>query len=127
MTVVKVVSFGVEEDRGPVLKVSGADLKSGTAIYDIKPYVPFADCVPEASESLMKDAYAKTMEVVMPEAIPAEISNERLTALKEILEYDPRPGYQNDPDRVYSFDYGEYTVRFKADDGKITVTEITER
>ena len=127
MTVVKVVSFEVDEDRGPVLKVSGADLKSGTAIYDIKPYVPYADCVPEASESLMKDAYAKTMEVVMPEAIPAEISNERLTALKEILEYDPRPGYQNDPDRVYSFDYGEYTVRFKADDGKITVTEITER
>ncbi len=127
MTVVKVISFEVEEDKGPVLKVSGADLKNGTAIYDIKPYVPFADCVSEASESLMKDAYRKTMEVVMPEAIPAEISNERLTALKEILEYDPRPGYQNDPDRVYSFDYGEYTVRFKANDGKITVTEITER
>lgn len=129
MTVVKIVSYEVTEDRGPVLKVAGADLKSGTAIYDIKPYVPFADCVPEASESLMKDAYAKTMEVVIEAELPAEISNERLETLKEILEYDPRPGYQKDPERVYAFDYGEYTVRFRADEKKITVTEIemTER
>ena len=66
MTVVKLISYEVT-DRGPVLKVAGADLKSGTAIYDIKPYVPFADCVSEASESLMRDVYGKVMKVSMPE------------------------------------------------------------
>ena len=127
MTVVKLLSAEITDDRGPVLKVSGADIRSGTAIYDIKPYVPFADSVPEAKESLTGDAYAKTMEVLMPEDIPAQISNQRLTALKEILEYDPRPGYQDDPERIYAFDYGEFTVRFRADDDKITVIDITER
>ena len=126
MTVVKLISYEVT-DKGPVLKVAGADLKSGTAIYDIKPYVPFADCVPEASESLMKDAYGKVMKVSFPADLPAEISEERLEALKEILEYDPRPGYQDDPERIYAFDYGEYTVRFKAHDKQITVLDIKER
>ena len=126
MTVVKLISYEVT-DKGPVLKVAGADLKSGTAIYDIKPYVPFADCVPEASESLMRDVYGKVMKVSFPADLPAEISEERLEALKEILEYDPRPGYQDDPERIYAFDYGEYTVRFKAYDKQITVLDITER
>ena len=126
MTVVKLISYEVT-DKGPVLKVAGADLKSGTAIYDIKPYVPFADCVPEASESLMKDAYGKVMKVSFPADLPAEISEERLEALKEILEYDPRPGYQDDPERIYAFDYGEYTVRFKAYGKEITVLDIKER
>ena len=127
MTVVKLISCDMTDERGPVRKVSGADMKSGTAIYDIKPYIPYADSVPEASESLIKGAHSKTVEVAMPEHIPAQISNERLTALREILEYDPRPGYQNDPDRIYAFDYGEFTVRFRADDKQITVLDITER
>ena len=126
MTVVKLISYEVT-DRGPVLKVAGADLKSGTAIYDIKPYVPFADCMPEASESLMKDAYGKVMKVSLPADLPAEISEDRLEALKEILEYDPRPGYQDDPERIYAFDYGEFTVRFKAYGKEITVLDIKER
>ena len=126
MTVVKLISYEVT-DKGPVLKVAGADLKSGTAIYDIKPYVPFADCVPEASESLMKDAYGKVMKVSLPADLPAEISEDRLEALKEILEYDPRPGYQDDPERIYAFDYGGFTVRFKAYGKEITVLDIKER
>ncbi len=126
MTVVKLISYEVT-DKGPVIKVAGADLKSGTAIYDIKPYVPFADCVPEASESLMKDAYGKVMKVSLPADLPAEISEDRLEALKEILEYDPRPGYQDDPERIYAFDYGEFTVRFKAYGKEITVLDIKER
>ena len=126
MTVVKLISYEVT-DRGPVLKVAGADLTSGTAIYDIKPYVPFADCMPEASESLMKDAYGKVMKVSLPADLPAEISEDRLEALKEILEYDPRPGYQDDPERIYAFDYGEFTVRFKAYGKEITVLDIKER
>ena len=127
MTVVKLLSYEMTEDRGPVLRVAGADIRSGTAIYDIKPYVPFADCVSDATESLMRDAYAKSMEVYMPEDIPGQISKEKLTALKEILEYDPRPGYQDDPDRIYAFDYGEYTVRFRAEGNKLFVTDIEER
>ena len=127
MTVVKLMSCEMTPDRGPILKVAGADMKDGTAIYDIKPYVPFADCVPEASESLMKDAYGKVMKVSLPADLPAEISEDRLEALKEILEYDPRPGYQDDPERIYAFDYGEFTVRFKAYGKEITVLDIKER
>ena len=127
LTVVKLISLDLEDRRGPVLKVSGADLKSGTAIFDIKPYVPFADCIPEASEGFTYDHKDERIEVDFRAEIPDDLGEERLEALKEILSMDPRPGYQHDPERIYAFTYGEYTVRFKADDKRLIVTDISTR
>ena len=127
MTVVKLISYEETADRGPVLKVAGADLRSGTAIFDIKPYVPFADCVTEASEGFTYEHKDERLAVLFNCPVPEELWGDRFFALKEILELDPRPGYQEDPERVYAFDYGEYTVRFKVSDDKLIVTEIEER
>ena len=127
MTAVRLLSVEMTEDRGPVLMVSGADMMSGTAVYDIKPYVPYADCVPEAEESLMGDPYGRTLEVILPDKLPSGLSETKTEALREILSFDPRPGYQKDPERIYSMAYGDYTVRFKVKDNILTVTEIVER
>ena len=127
MTVVRLISCEMTEDRGPVLKVSGADLMDGTAIYDIKPYVPFADCVTEASEGFTYEHKDERLDVTFGTEVPEELSFDRMEALKEILELDPRPGYQNDPERIYAFTYGEYTVRFKVCENTLTVTDIEKR
>ena len=127
MTVVKLVSYEETADRGPVLKVSGADIRNGTAIYDIKPYVPFADCVPEASEGFTYEHKDEKLFVLFSCAVPEELWGDRFFALQEILELDPRPGYQDDPERIYAFDYGEYVVRFKVNEDRLIVTEIEVR
>ena len=127
MTVVKLISCEMTQDRGPVLKVSGADLRSGTAIFDIKPYVPFADCVSEASEGFTYDHKDERLEVDFSCEIPEALKGDRQEALKEILALDPRPGYQQDPERIYAFSYGEFTVRFKASHNRLIVTDIIER
>ena len=127
MTVVKLISCEITEDRGPVLKVSGADLMDGTAIYDIKPYVPFADRVEDASEGFTYEHKDERLEVTFEAKIPEGLTGERADALKEILALDPRPGYQDDPERIYSFSYGSYTVRFRVCEDKLYVTDFEER
>ncbi len=127
MTVVKLLSCEMTEDRGPVLRVAGADMKDGTAIYDIKPYVPFADCVTEATEGFTYSHKDEKLKVVFVADVPNALNGDRLEALTEILALDPRPGYQDDPERIYAFTYGEYTVRFKVSEDKLIVTDIEER
>ena len=125
MTVVRLISCEMTCD-GPVLRVSGADMKDGTAIYDIKPYVPFADCVEDASEGFTYAHKDERLEVRINADVPEALQGDRLDALKEILELDPRPGYQDDPERIYAFTYGEYTVRFSVKEDILTVTDIEE-
>ena len=127
MTVVKLVSLDLKDKRGPVLKVAGADLKSGTEIFDIKPYIPYADSPSGASDGFSGSYRDRRIEVAVRSEIPEGMSEERLAALVEVLELDPRPGYQHDPERIYSMSYGEFTVRFRADEDKLEVIEITER
>ena len=126
MTVVKLMSCEMTPDRGPVLKVAGADMKDGTAIYDIKPYVPFADCVSEATEGFTYAHKDERLEVVFNIPVPEKLSGQKFFALKEILALDPRPGYQDDPERVYAFTYGGYTVKFKVSEYTLIVTDIEE-
>lgn len=127
MTVVKLLKCEITEDRGPVLKVSGADLMDGTAIYDIKPYVPFADRVEDALEGFTYDHKDERLEVTFEAEKPEGLTGERGDALKEILALDPRPGYQDDPERIYAFSYGSYTVRFRVCEDKLYVTDFEER
>ena len=123
LTRVKLVSFELTADRGPVLTVAGADLMSGTEILDIKPYLPYADSAPDAASGPYGPSVTQQLSVELPESVAALFSKEQRIALREILSYDPRPGYQNDPDRVYGFAYAGFDVRFTVKDGTLTVIE----
>lgn len=120
--------LGVEEtkDYGPVIHVSGADLMNGTPIYDIKPYIPYADCHPDAIGGFTETAVKRTVSVMIPDPLLAQIPSEKLDALRAILAQDPRPAYQDDPDRVYGLTFGDLNLHFTVSDGILTVTDVTQ-
>ena len=113
-------------DRGAVIWVRGADLKDGTPIYDVKPYLPYADSHPEAAGGFAEAALSHRLQVEWDETVPSPFSEERRAALLEVLSLDPRPAYQNDPDRVYGFEFAGYTVRFSVDGNVLFVKEIVK-
>ena len=117
---------GLRQDPvlGPVLTVSGADLLDGTPIYDIKPYLPYADCRPEAVGGFAASAPEEKLRVVIPDNVKNKIPAEKLEALTGVLSLDPRPSYQNDPERVYGLRFSDYNVRFTVDGDVLTVLEI---
>lgn len=119
---------GIEEtaDRGPVLHIRGADLMDGTPVLDIKPYLPYADCIPEAAGGFAAVPAGETLEVDIPPELLERVPPERREALRGVLALDPRPRYQEDPDRVYGFGFAGLEVRFSAADGVLTVREILE-
>ena len=117
--------IGVEKGKdGPVLKVSGADLMNGTPIYDIKPYLPYADCRPEATGGFTDRTEKRKVEVLIPEEYGKIMLPEEMEALKAVLQEDPRPAYQDDPERVYAFEFGGKHVEFRVEGIQLLVTEI---
>ena len=117
--------LGVETDPslGPVLRVGGADLMDGTPIYDIKPYLPYADCRPGASAGFAPDSGA-TLEVVYLPGTQERIPAGKRAALTGVLANDPRPRYQDDPERVYGLRFAGRNVKFRVEDHVVTVTEV---
>ena len=110
---------------GPVLWVSGADLADGTPILDIKPYLPYADCRPEAVGGFAGEAPAGRLTVDIPQPLLSRVPEERREALMGVLAQDPRPAYQNDPDRVYGFGFAGLEVRFRVGGGVLTVVDVS--
>ena len=108
---------------GPVIHVLGADLMDGTPIYDVKPYVAYADAHPEARSGFVDQTTWEPLQVVIPEALAAKIPTEYLGALKATLEQDPRPQYHDDPERVYGMPFLEFDIRFKVSGGVLTVVD----
>ena len=119
---------GVELDKalGPVLHVSGADLMDGTPIYDIKPYVPYADCRPEAREGFATPPEGR-LRVEIPPEVEGRIPPEQREALRGVLSWDPRPHYQNDPQRVYGMSFAGMEVKFTVAGEILTVMAAEER
>lgn len=111
--------------EGPIIYVRGADLMDGTPIYDIKPYIRYADLRPDAVCGYADEIPQKTLEVVMSEAVRMELGDKAEAAV-EILAYDPRPSYQNDPERVYGLSYAGYDIKFVVVDNTLTVTELVK-
>ena len=109
---------------GPVLWVSGADLVDGTPIWDIKPYVPYADCRPEAVGGFAGEAPGGRLAVDIPQSLLLRVPEEHREALTGVLAQDPRPPYQNDPDRVYGFGFAGLEVRFRVENGVLTVVDV---
>ena len=126
LSCVKIERIELHTDVGPVIFVSGADLMNGTPIYDIKPYLPYADCRPEASGGFAEAVRRKRLTVGCSPELLAQIPEPHRAAVLEILAQDPRPSYQHDPDRVYGMAYAGMDVRFSVDGEHLTVREIRQ-
>ena len=116
---------GIEEREGlgTVLRVRGADLKDGTPVFDVKPYVPYADAHPEALAGFAPDPGA-TLTVDFPPEKLALIPAGKREALRGVLANDPRPRYQKDPERVYTLSFAGYEVSFTVREDSLTVTNV---
>ena len=118
--------IGVEQHPqwGTVLRVAGADLMDGTPLYDIKPYLPHADCHPEATGGYSAEGLTHTVAVVIPPEWEAQIPPRHRAALRAVLAQDPRPAYQQDAGRVYGFCYAGLEVRFTVEGNVLTVCGV---
>ena len=112
--------------EGPVIHVFGADLMDGTPIYDIKPYVTYADSHPGARSGFVDERRWQELKVVFPEQLQKHFTQESLAALIRVLALDPRPQYQDIPEKIYGMPYEEYDIRFQVADGVLTVIEVKD-
>lgn len=123
---VRLERIDLHTEQGPVLYVAGADLLDGTPIYDIKPYLAFADSHPEALGGFTDRTAARKLSVEFPDELLARVSEEKRAGLISVLEQDPRPSYQNDPERVYGLSFADYEVRFTVCGTTLKVQNLTQ-
>lgn len=118
----------IESDttRGPVITVVGADLMDGTPIYDIKPYIPYADSHPEAKGGFTDTHAICRLTVVIPDCFHHLFSQSQLQAFYKVLELDPRPHYHKSGQKEYGMPYMDYDVHFSVNDGVLTVTDVVK-
>ena len=124
---VKLEGIEMRPEVGPVLLVRGADLMDGTPIYDIKPYIPYADCHPDAAAGFTAQTQFHHLDVACPETLWARVPADQRDGLRGVLENDPRPSYQHDPERVYGMEFAGLEVHFQVDGSTLTVTGIDRR
>lgn len=111
-------------DEGAVLIVKGADLVDNTPIYDIKPYIPYADCKPEAKGSYSDDFKDYALEVSFPENLLSLVPENKRSALIACLREDPRPSYQNESERVYGMSFAGMNIKFKVENNRLAVLAV---
>lgn len=124
LSCVKIQEIITDGPVAPRIKVCGADLMDGTPIYDIKPYVTYADCYPEARSGFVDDTAWTELEVVIPERFQPVFSTEEWEGLEKVLALDPRPSYHHDPSRVYGMPFAGHDVRFRVEETVLTVVEV---
>ena len=122
LSCVRLERVEIRSDGTPVLHVAGGDLCDGTPVFDIKPYLPYADAVPQAASGFAKTS--GTLRVVCDDGLLKAVPAEKREALLQVLSFDPRPGYQDDPGRVYRMRYASFDVAFRVDGEVLTVVEI---
>lgn len=110
--------------EGPVLHVSGIDLRNKTPIYDIKPYLPYVDCHPDAVDGFAGTVKDYALEVVFPEELLLQLPLEKRQAVLEVLKQDPRPSYHDDPQRIYGMSFAGYEIKFMVDSGVLRVVDV---
>ena len=121
---VKLERVEYDSELGPVLYISGADLMDGTPIYDIKPYLPYTDSHPEARGGFADPVKDYALTVEFPEKWLELIPEDHGEALLGVLAHDPRPAYQDDPSRIYGFEFYGFDVRFTVKEQVLTIYEI---
>jgi len=124
LSAVKIIRIDTENTGGPLIFVSGADLMDGTPIYDIKPYVPYADSVSGALGGFASEPDRAKLKVEIADELAAKIPANKLPALTQSLALDPRPAYQLDPERVYGFEFAGLNIKFCVVGGVLTVTDV---
>ena len=125
LSVVKIEQIKKTADRGTVLIVSCADLIDNTPIYDIKPYIPYADSIPDALGGYAEENKGHKLEVIFPEELKAKIPERKIKILTECLADDPRPSYQDDG-RGYTMLFNKFDISFSVSGGILTVTDVKE-
>ena len=123
LSCVRLLRVERDAERGPVLVVGGADLLDGTPIFDIKPYIPYADCRPEALSGFAPDP-GTTLKVEFLPGMEERFPPEKRAALRGVLANDPRPRYQDDPERVYGLDFAGRNVKFRVEGDTLTVIAV---
>ena len=124
LSAVRLVRVELHPTLGPVLHVAGADLMDGTPVYDIKPYLPYADAHPEASGGFADRVERRRLEVCCPAELLERVPEGKRPALLGVLAEDPRPPYQADPARVYGMCFAGMEIRFTVSDNRLTVLEL---
>ncbi|MGN1008427.1 MAG: tRNA (N6-threonylcarbamoyladenosine(37)-N6)-methyltransferase TrmO [Butyricicoccus sp.] len=124
---VQLDSIDLHTPDGPVLHVSGADLMDGTPIYDIKPYLPFADSHPDARQGFTAQTQDYALTVDFPAALLEQVPASLRDGLIGTLAHDPRPSYQNDPERVYYLEFADLEIGFRVDRLTLTVCQVQPR
>ena len=123
---VKLLGLEYTED-GPTLIVSGADILSGTPIYDIKPYLSYTDSHPDAISGFADEVRGYAVEVEIEDRMLSSVPEDKRDELVSVLRQDPRPSYQDDPEREYGMCFSDLEVRFKVRSGVLRVTEIVKK
>ncbi len=124
LSALKLEKIEHSKSEGVILYVSGADLMDGTPVYDIKPYLPYADSIPDAVGGFTENLEERRLKVDFPKELLEKVAKEKRTALTAVLETDPRPSYQDDPERVYGMHFACYEVKFIVEGKTLTVTDI---
>jgi len=124
LSCVRLTGIRMDETLGPVLEIAGADLMDGTPIFDIKPYIPYCDCHPEATNGFTGQLDALELTVDFPEDLLAPIPAAIRPGLLGVLAHDPRPQYQRDPSRVYGLTFGGWNIRFRVEETTLHVCEV---
>ena len=125
LSCVELASIELDTSDGPVINVTGADLVDGTPIYDIKPYIKYADSHPEARCSYVDNLNESGVEVIFPQELKEKIKDESIVeSLVEVLKLDPRPSYHNDPERRYGMSFAGFNIRFIVCEKILEVVEV---
>ena len=125
LSCVRLLAVRQDPARGPVLELGGADLMDGTPVFDVKPYLPYADCIPDATGGFAPTRAEETLAVEIPPELAARMPAGRLEALRAVLAHDPRPAYQCAPGRVYGLPFAGAQVRFQVEGAHLRVLAIT--
>lgn len=125
LSCVELAGIEIDEKRGPIVKVRGADLLDGTPIYDIKPYIRYADARPEANSGIFTTPDDR-IEVEITESLLGKVAERKRQALIDILAQNPVPAYQHEKEKTYSFEFDVYHISFQQKEGKIVVTDIND-
>ena len=126
LSAVKLEKIEYTKTDGPVLYIRGADLADNTPIYDIKPYLPFADSIKNAKGGFADNTLDRTLKVIFSDELKNLVPKEKLTTLISVLASDPRPSYQNDTERVYGFYFAGLEISFTVKEKELTVISITK-
>lgn len=124
LSCVRLAGIDLHTPEGPVITVAGADLMDGTPIYDIKPYLPYADCRPEALGGFAPAPAGARLAVDIPPELLERVPEDKRAALAGVLSQDPRPSYQHDPERVYGMAFAGLEVRFQVEGDRLRVVSV---